>query len=154
MWEARRKQVGYAEKFLKDKGVYNAEDLPDGFLPRAKAVKKALKPFKDDADCPFVDTYKGKIKNLASSQLDLFLDCIEKNSRFEKTEGGASHGSVDEEFLRPYLLSRSEIDEREAALKSKSIDQTSGDSGYVDLRTGKCVARFDLSVANPAAFLQ
>ena len=57
VWEARPKQVGDAEKFLKDKGVYDAKSLPDttqmdhvDFLPRARAVKKALEAFKDDAD--------------------------------------------------------------------------------------------------------
>lgn len=149
VWEARRKQVEDAEKFLKDKGVNDPEALPDTiprdhepFLQRARTVEEALVQFKDNADCPLVDTYEGKIKSLSPSQLRHFLHCIERNTRFAKTEGGASHGSVDEEFLRPYLLSCSEINEREALLKLKSIDQTSGDSEYIDLRTGKCVARF------------
>ena len=138
-----------ALNFLKDRGIYDAESLPatiltdhDAFLQHARAVKKALDRFKHDADCPFVNTYKGKIKNLTPSQLQHFLYCIKRNTRFAKTGGEASHGSIDEDFLLPYILSRSEINAREALLKLKSIDQGSDDSGYVDLRTWKCVARF------------
>ena len=149
VWKARRKQVEDAVNFLKDRGVYDAAGLPDtiptdhdAFLQHVRAVKKVLDRFKDCSDCPFVDTYKGKIKSLTPSQLQHFLYCIERNTRFAKAGGEASHGSIDEDFLLPYILSRSEINAREALLKLKSIDQSSDDSGYVDLRTWKCVAFF------------
>ena len=116
VWGGRLKQMGDAEKFLEDKGVYDAKSLPDAipmdhdaFLQRASTVEQALGSFKDDADCPFVDTYEGKIKNLTSSQLRHFLCCIEGTFDSRRLKAELATGLSTKNFCGPisYLVPKS-----------------------------------------------